>query len=323
MPYLDSFPVIRTDDAEQMRAALIGSYGARSFDYPAGVEDFYGCGNHLQLPALGLSYCVYNTAVEVDFPAIAAVRQQFCLHAGGRTATGARIDEVRPGRSCVINAGADAKVSFAAGYEQVVVWFDQDLLARKLAALTGVVPSAALEFETALDLASAPGQALQNLIVMAATLFGATRLPPAASAELEQAVAAAMLSCNRHNFSRLLDAAPKDPGPWQVRRVEDYIEANWNAPLTVEALAQVAGCSARSIFKAFQTSRGYSPMAFVKKVRLDKARAMLLSAEPRASVIGIAFACGFGNPGHFARDYRETFGELPSATLNRGRAARG
>jgi len=34
-------------------------------------------------------------------------------------------------------------------------------------------------------------------------------------------------------------------------------------------------------------------------------------------VTAVAFACGFGNLGHFARDYREVFGERPSMTLAR------
>ena len=32
---------------------------------------------------------------------------------------------------------------------------------------------------------------------------------------------------------------------------------------------------------------------------------------------GLAFACGFDNPGHFAGDYRLAFGELPSQTLTK------
>jgi transcriptional regulator GlxA family with amidase domain len=36
-------------------------------------------------------------------------------------------------------------------------------------------------------------------------------------------------------------------------------------------------------------------------------------------VVQIALQCGFQNPGHFARDFRLAFGELPSDTLKRGR----
>jgi transcriptional regulator GlxA family with amidase domain len=56
-------------------------------------------------------------------------------------------------------------------------------------------------------------------------------------------------------------------------------------------------------------------MAFVKSIRLQHAREMLQSAETPTTVVSTASACGFLNPGHFARDYRLAFGELPSATL--------
>ena len=77
------------------------------------------------------------------------------------------------------------------------------------------------------------------------------------------------------------------------------------------------GVGARAIFRAFQQSRGYSPMAFARMVRLKHARERLLAPDPETSVTTVAFACGFGNLGHFARDYREAFGEPPSATLAR------
>src|SRR5262245_24742078 len=54
--------------------------------------------------------------------------------------------------------------------------------------------------------------------------------------------------------------------PWQVRRAEEFIEAHWNQPITVEMLAEVAGTSERTLFHAFRASRGRSPMASVKQV---------------------------------------------------------
>jgi transcriptional regulator GlxA family with amidase domain len=44
---------------------------------------------------------------------------------------------------------------------------------------------------------------------------------------------------------------------------------------------------------------------------------MLATPDLETSVTSVAFVCGFGNLGHFARDYRETFGERPSETLSR------
>jgi transcriptional regulator GlxA family with amidase domain len=42
---------------------------------------------------------------------------------------------------------------------------------------------------------------------------------------------------------------------------------------------------------------------------------MLSAPDAETSVTKVAFACGFGNLGHFARDYRKAFGERPSETL--------
>ena len=127
----------------------------------------------------------------------------------------------------------------------------------------------------------------------------------------------AFLCANRHTFSHLLDREEKDTVPFQVRRAEEFIEAHWDQAITIERLVEETGVGARAIFRAFQQSRGYSPMAFARTIRLKRAREMLSAPAPETSVTAIAFTCGFGNLGHFARDYRETFGERPSVTLAR------
>ena len=108
--------------------------------------------------------------------------------------------------------------------------------------------------------------------------------------------------------------------PAHVRRAEEFIEAHWDQVIGIESLVEATGVGARAIFKAFQQTRGYSPMAFARMVRLKHARAMLAAPDAETTVTLVAFACGFGNLGHFARDYRQAFGERPSQTL--ARAAR-
>jgi transcriptional regulator GlxA family with amidase domain len=60
-------------------------------------------------------------------------------------------------------------------------------------------------------------------------------------------------------------------------------------------------------------------MAFAKITRLRRARDMLASGNPDTSVTAVAYACGFATMGHFAKEYRQTFGELPSRTIARSR----
>jgi transcriptional regulator GlxA family with amidase domain len=125
------------------------------------------------------------------------------------------------------------------------------------------------------------------------------------------------LMCHRHNYTHLLLREPLPGTASAVRTVEEFIAANWNKPIDVPAMATVAGISARSLFRQFKQDRGYSPADFAKKVRLDRAREMLEQSAEGASVTQIALKCGFQNPGHFARDFRLAFGELPSEALRK------
>jgi AraC-like DNA-binding protein len=66
-----------------------------------------------------------------------------------------------------------------------------------------------------------------------------------------------------------------DTGSWQVERVEEYIEAHLDAPFDIKRIAEVTDVSTRSIYRAFKSSRGYSPMAFARQRRLQKTRRIL------------------------------------------------
>jgi transcriptional regulator GlxA family with amidase domain len=55
-------------------------------------------------------------------------------------------------------------------------------------------------------------------------------------------------------------------------------------------LAAEAAVSARAIFKAFERSRGYSPMAFARATRLKRAGEILTSGDPGVSVTAPAFS---------------------------------
>ena len=128
----------------------------------------------------------------------------------------------------------------------------------------------------------------------------------------------AFLRATPNSLSHLLEDGGYEAAPHEIHRAEQYIEANWDKPITIEDLAAVTNVSARALFKSFRKFRGYSPMGFAKSVRLRRARQMLTNI-PGLSVTDIAFRCGFGNLGHFAKDYREAFGELPSQTQIRAR----
>jgi transcriptional regulator GlxA family with amidase domain len=90
------------------------------------------------------------------------------------------------------------------------------------------------------------------------------------------------------------------------------------APPSLATLCAIAGISPRTLLRAFRAVHGVSAHRRLQFVRLAQARELLSSLDAEsATVTEIAMLCGFLELGRFAMLYRRTFGETPSATLNR------
>jgi AraC-like DNA-binding protein len=105
----------------------------------------------------------------------------------------------------------------------------------------------------------------------------------------------------------------------QIKRVEEWMDAHFADPVTVDDLADVAGLSVRSLQNAFRRLRGCTPMEALTRRRLNAAREALAAALPQATVTQVAADCGFFHFGRFAEYYRRSFGETPSVTLTRAK----
>ena len=318
---LDSFPIIRSRNIEEVRQAVIGSYGARRFDWPRHAEGFDVRANHWQSQNVGLSYCGYGGPVQLDFPAASFFRQQISIAGSSGLRIGRIEKQVTSEESCVVPPETPIEVAFAPGYEQFVLRIETNSLLNKLAALIGVTPSRKLVFERTTRVNGSGIANIRRLLTFfAGELDSASKVLSPALVELEQALIVSFLCNNAHNYSAFLESGTRPVASWQVRRAEEYIEARWDQPITIEDLARETSSSARSLFRQFKRNRGQSPMAFLKDVRLRHARDMLARTDENPSVTETAVACGFGNLGHFATDYFKRFGERPSDTLKRNKA---
>lgn len=95
-----------------------------------------------------------------------------------------------------------------------------------------------------------------------------------------------------------------------TRRIEDYIEAHLDRPLSLTMLAELARMSVDHFVRAFRAATGKTPHRFVLDQRLGHASAMLKSG--RASIAEVARACGFRSAAHFSVKFRARFGVTPS-----------
>lgn len=317
---LSRFSAIRTSDVGELRQRLSGLFSVRSFDVSREVQqDFDAHLNHYQLNDVGLSFARYGSSIEASLSHTDFYLQGFPLRGNGSFAVDGSETIVSRRRGLVTGVGAEVRLRYSPDFEHLIVRVRPHALIKKLSALIGrpVDPPLTMVTDIAPDSQAAEAQFRLLEFVIGELDREDASLPPLVLAELEQALLVAFLCSNRHNYSHLLNEQPLAPAPWQVRRVEEYIEQNWNQPLTIEAMALVANASVRSLFYSFKKSRGISPMTFVKQVRMRNAKAMLASPSPTTSVTSVAYACGFSNLGHFARYYYSTFGEHPSDTLRK------
>ena len=151
-------------------------------------------------------------------------------------------------------------------------------------------------------------------------------VPAVASSALARAEAFRMLAgATLLTFPNSALAATADPNgrgtgavePAVLRRAMAFVEAHADQPIGLAQIAAAARVGARSLQQAFRRYRDTTPLEYVRTVRMERARADLLAADPAAgdTVAAVAARWGFTHYGHFAVDYRRRFGCSPSATL--------
>ena len=106
------------------------------------------------------------------------------------------------------------------------------------------------------------------------------------------------------------------PAPASLRRALEFIDSHAERDLLLSDIAAAAFVSASSLSRQFNEHLGMSPGAFVRQVRLDRARVELRRGAP-GSVRELAQRWGFQNASKFSQAYLRRFGEKPSETRAR------
>jgi AraC family transcriptional regulator len=103
-----------------------------------------------------------------------------------------------------------------------------------------------------------------------------------------------------------VNALPK----WRLRRVEEYVKANFDSCISLSGLAKVAGLSRMHFAAQFRAATGYRPREYLLHQRIEHAKSLLLNSEtPLAEV---ALAVGFCTQAHFSTVFKRIAGETPA-----------
>ncbi|MFZ1026248.1 MAG: helix-turn-helix domain-containing protein [Limnoraphis robusta] len=103
-----------------------------------------------------------------------------------------------------------------------------------------------------------------------------------------------------------------------IKKAEEIAQSYVDEPLTLKKLCDELGTSASTLSYGFQKVFQISSMAYLKIQRLNRVRRALKNADPQTTtVMSVAQKWGFWSGGHFSRNYKQMFGELPSQTRRR------
>ncbi|CAB3748390.1 AraC family transcriptional regulator [Burkholderia sp. MSh2] len=140
---------------------------------------------------------------------------------------------------------------------------------------------------------------------------------PGFGADLTAWLMALLLMHLPHSHSGAL-ARGTPPLPAHVRRACAHVDAHLGEPLSLTALADVAGVAPRTLQHAFRAFLHTTPAAYVRERRLAAVHAALQRGDAR-SVTDVLIAHGIHGFGHFAKAYARRYGHAPSVTARQTR----
>lgn len=292
----DLVPQARAKSVDmKLRSLHRGDVGIEYLDYgaevrinPQGLENFH----LVQIPLAGHAHMDVGS---------------FAVESSPRTATVPPVD--RP-----------FSMTWDIGTPHLIVYVRRLALASVAEQLYGDKPRDGVKLGYAMDLTGAAGRAFLRSVVE----LHDDMISPASSAApvfVQRLLVDTMLSrllMAMDNTAGKEEGLAPDSESRLIRRFRDLLERHASEELAVPDIAENLGVSVRTLQLALRSEVGATPSELLRRVRLDRAREMLLAAEPgQETIISIAERCGFSHQGRFSALYLDTFGELPSESLRR------
>jgi len=96
-----------------------------------------------------------------------------------------------------------------------------------------------------------------------------------------------------------------------TRKAMAFIHSHYKEPISRHDLADHVGLSERHLNRSFIQELGISPMTYLNRFRIQKARRLL--EDGGKGITEIAMEIGFSSSGYFTRVFRDEVGISPSA----------
>lgn len=222
----------------------------------------------------------------------------------------------RAGEGLVFNPAEVERAQFAADSHFVEIALPREALLRLGSALWAVPGAEAPPARLQPKLAPGLAQKLHFMAQQASGLLqqGDGAAPPLLIERWVEMMGLSLL----HEQAALGPAAASQPKrreepllPRSLSRALDYLDAHAQSEILLSDIAAAACVSVSSLLRHFNEHLGLTPMAYLRQLRLDRARAELRQGQA-GRVAELAQRWGFQSAGKFSQAYLRRFGERPS-----------
>ncbi|MBE9166413.1 helix-turn-helix transcriptional regulator [Pleurocapsales cyanobacterium LEGE 06147] len=101
----------------------------------------------------------------------------------------------------------------------------------------------------------------------------------------------------------------------KLQQAIDYIQAHLTEDISLKAIAAELGMSQYHFARLFKQSTGYSPYQYVIKLRIERARELMM--QERQNIANIALQVGFASQSQFSRHFKRFTGVTPRQFLKK------
>ena len=96
---------------------------------------------------------------------------------------------------------------------------------------------------------------------------------------------------------------------YKIAKALKHIHDNYNKSIDADSLARICDMSISSFHEHFKKITSHTPLQYIKKIRLTKAKDLL--TKHGCKVVEVSDELGYDNSSHFSRDFKNYFGYSP------------
>jgi len=119
----------------------------------------------------------------------------------------------------------------------------------------------------------------------------------------------AWISAALNEFIELVYSSQDARKTTQIRPAINYIEANFDKPITLAEIARASHLSVSRLAHLFKEQMGITPIDYVTQVRIERAKELLLGTD--RSCTEICFEAGYNHQSYFTRTFKSLVGMTP------------